>query len=134
MAEFVGLAASVSGLLEIASKITQLSYTYVCDVRNAPKTQKQYLQEVSAFTDTLFRTEQAIQEAEATGLVPARPASLSDDVLQDCHMTLCSLQMDLEKQLNRLLWPFQERELRKHINGLRRFRDIFTNFLPANIL
>lgn len=134
MAEFVGLAASVSGLLEITSKITQLSYIYVCDIRNASKTQKQYLQEVSAFTDTLFRAEQAIQEAEATGLVPARPASLNDDVLQDCHMTLSSLQMDLEKQLNRFLWPFQERELRKHINSLRRFRDIFVNFLSANIL
>lgn len=134
MAEIIGLAASVAGLLEIASKITQLSYTYMRDVRNAPKAQKQYLQEVSAFTDTLFRTEQAIQEAEATKLVPARPATLSNDVLKDCHMTLFSLKMDLEKQLNRFMWPFQERELKKHIDSLRRFRDIFAHFLSANIL
>jgi hypothetical protein len=33
-----------------------------------PKTQKLYLQEVSALTDVLFRVEKAIQEAESTGL------------------------------------------------------------------
>ena len=83
------------------------------DIKNAPKTQKQYLQEISAFTDVLFRAEQAIQEAEATGLLPARPTSLDDNVLKECQRTLSTLHLDLEKRLRRLLWPFQEKELKE---------------------
>lgn len=134
MAEVVGLAASIASLLQIAGQITQLSYSYVSDIKSAPKTQKQYLQEVSAFTDILFRAEQAIQDAEATGLLPSRPASLNDDVLKDCHKNLSALHLDLEKRLRRLLWPFQEKELKKHIDILHRFRAIFADFLSTNIL
>ena len=134
MAEAIGLAASVTSLVEIASKITQLSYKYVRDVKNAAKTQRQYLQEVSAFTDTLFRVEQAIQDTGSSTILPAHPNSLSTDVLKDCHITLKSLQSDLQKRVRRILWPLQEKELRKHIDSLGRFRDIFTNYLAANVL
>lgn len=134
MAEAIGLAASIASILQIAAQITQLSYSYVSDVKNAPKTQKQYLQELSAFTDVLFRAEQAIQEAEATGLLPSRPTSLNDEVLRDCRKNLSALHLDLEKRLRRLLWPFQEKELKKYIDVLHRFRAIFADFLSTNIL
>ena len=134
MAEIVGLVASITNLTEIAIKITGLSYTYFNDVKNGPKIQKQYLQEVSAFTDILFRASQALDEAEATKLLPSRPRSLSDDILRDCHNTLSSLQNDLERRINKLLWPFHEKEFKKHIESLRRFRGIFDTFISANIL
>src|SRR5262249_55322371 len=113
---------------------TQLSYSYMCDIKNAPKIQKQYLQEISAFTDVLFRAEQALQEAESTGLLPARPTSLDDNVLKECQITLSTLHLDLEKRLRKVLWPFREKELRKHIDTLHNFRSIFADFLSSNIL
>ena len=134
MAEAIGLAASVASLVEIASKVTQLSYKYVRDVKNAAKTQKQYLQEVSAFTDTLFRVEQALQDTESSTLLPAHPESLGIDVLRECHTALKSLQSDLQKRVRRMLWPLQEKEFRKHIDNLKRYRDIFTNYLAANVV
>jgi hypothetical protein len=134
MAEVLGLAASVASLVQIAGQITRLSYSYASDIKNASKTQKQYLQEVSAFTDVLFRAEDAIQEVETSGLAQPRPASLSDSVIDDCRNQLSSIQVKLEKNLRSYVWPFQERELRKHINTLHRFRGIFADFVSANIL
>ncbi|OQE43227.1 hypothetical protein PENCOP_c003G01261 [Penicillium coprophilum] len=89
MAEVVGLLASIGGLVQIAGQITKLSYSYVSDIKSAPKTQKLYLQEVSALTDVLFRAEKAIREAETTGLeLPSWPSSLNNEALQDCRRQL----------------------------------------------
>ena len=134
MAEVIGLAASVAGLLQLAGQVVKLSYAYVSDVRNAPKFQKLYLQEVSAFMDVLFRAEQAILDAESTGHAAARPTSLTSAVIQDCHAELSKLQLELEKQTRRLLWPFQEKELKKSIEILGRFRTIFADYVSATVL
>ncbi|CAG7976735.1 unnamed protein product [Penicillium nalgiovense] len=135
MAEVVGLVASIAGLVQIAGQITKLSYSYVSDIKSAPKTQKLYLQEVSALTDVLFRVEKAIQEAESTGLkLPLCPSSLNEEALQECRRHLSVLHLDLDKRLRRLVWPFQEKEIKKYIDLLHRYRSVFADFLSTNIM
>jgi hypothetical protein len=134
MAELVGLVASITTLVQVASQIAQLSYAYVSDVRNASKVQKRYLQEVSAFMDVLLRAEQAVIDLEATGCIPPRPASMSDTVIQECHTQLHTLQSELEKRTQRLLWPFQSKDLEKSIEILSRFRSAFADFISATSL
>jgi hypothetical protein len=121
MAEAVGHAFSIAQLVVIAVKITQHSYSYVPDVRNAPRSQKTYLQEVSALTDVLFRLEQALQDSEAAGTVNAHPVPLSDKAISECHQRLAFQRSKLEKHINRLVWPFQDRELKKAIDDLPAF-------------
>jgi Fungal N-terminal domain of STAND proteins len=133
MAEAVGLASGIAQLVVIAVQITQLSYGYVSDVRNASRTQKTYLQEVSALTDVLFRLEEAIQESEAAGALDNRPQSLSHKALSECHQQLALQRSKLEKHIARLIWPFQDRELKKAIDDLHRFRSIFADYITANI-
>jgi Fungal N-terminal domain of STAND proteins len=133
MAEAIGLASGIAQLVTIAVQITQLSYSYVSDVINAPRAQKTYLQEVSALTDVLFRLEQALQDSEAPGAVDARPGSLSDKVISECHQQLALQRAKLEKHIHRLVWPFQDRELKKAIDDLHRFRGIFADYAIANI-
>ncbi|MBZ6375858.1 MAG: hypothetical protein LBE67_12900 [Kocuria palustris] len=135
MAEVVGLVASIAGLVQIAGQITKLSYSYVSDIKSAPKTQKLYLQEVSALTDVLFRVEKAIQEAESTGLeLPLCPSSLNEEILQECRRHLSVLHLDLDKRLRRLGWPFQEKDVKKYIDLLHRYRSIFADFLSTSIM
>ncbi|KAJ5522431.1 hypothetical protein N7527_006546 [Penicillium freii] len=135
MAELVGLVASIAGLVQIAGQITKLSYSYVSDIKSAPKTQKLYLQEVSALTDVLFRVEKVIQEAESTDLEqPSWPSSLNADALQECRRHLSALHLDLDKRLRRLVWPFQEKEVKKYIELLHRYRSLFSDFLSTNIM
>ncbi|KAE8555567.1 hypothetical protein TMatcc_002826 [Talaromyces marneffei ATCC 18224] len=64
MAEVLGLLSSIATLVELSAKIAGLSYSYAREVKNAPKTQKQYLQEVSALIEVLYRVEQAVAESE----------------------------------------------------------------------
>lgn len=130
MAEAIGVVSGIAQLVAIAVQITQLSYSYVSDVINAPRAQKTYLQEVSALTDVLFRLEQVIQDSEA---VTSRPGSLSDKVVSECHEQLALQRTKLEKHIHRLAWPFQDRELKKAIDDLHRFRGIFADYIVANI-
>ncbi|KAK6209986.1 hypothetical protein QIS74_11570 [Colletotrichum tabaci] len=51
MAEAVGLASGIAGLVTIAMKISKLSYDYMSTVKSAHETQKQYLREVTGLTD-----------------------------------------------------------------------------------
>ncbi|KAF2111928.1 ankyrin repeat-containing domain protein [Lophiotrema nucula] len=134
MAEAIGLAASLTTLLALAGQVAQLSYAYVSDVRNAPKIQKMYLQEISAFMEVLFRAEQATTDSEATGIIGSRPSSLSESFLKDCYSQLSALQSDLEKRQRRLLWPLQAKEFKKSIQVLSAFRSVFIDFVSANNL
>lgn len=134
MAEAIGVASSIAGLVALVAQITQLSYSYVVGVKNAPRTQKRYIQEISAFMDVLLRADQVSQDAEELGLVPKRPTSLSECAINDCIELLSSLKSTLERNSRRLLWPILEKELRSHIEGLERFRLIFSDFVSANIL
>ncbi len=133
MAEAIGVASGIAQLVAVAVQITQLSYSYVSDVINAPRSQKAYLQEVSALTDVLFRLEQALQDSEAAGVVDARPGSLSDKVISECHKELTFQRSKLERHTNRLFWPFQDRELKKAVDDLHRFRGMFSDYIVAAI-
>jgi hypothetical protein len=135
MAEAIGVASSIAGLVALAAQIAKLSYGYVQGVKNAPRTQKRYLQEVSAFMDVLLRLEESCQDAEVLSLAVARPASLSPSAIEECRAELKALQNLLERCFSaRLLWPLYEKDLKCHIDGLHRFRLLFSDFLSANIL
>lgn len=129
MAEVLGLLSSIATLVELSAKIAGLSYSYAREVKNAPKTQKQYLQEVSALIEVLYRVEQAVAESE-TGSA----SSLNEDALMDCYKELSRLYFELERRKSRFLRPFQDRELKPHIDMLQKFRALFTDYLSSCIL
>ncbi|KAJ6461143.1 hypothetical protein C8R47DRAFT_993693 [Mycena vitilis] len=142
MAEFIGFLSSVAGLVALASQITQISYGYVSDVRDARRARGQYFTELSAFTDVLLLAEKAAIDAESHHLLSPRPATLSIAVLEDCHNQLVSLHQELRGDgrggLNRLksalVWPLEEKQLKKHVDMLHRFRSIFADYVAASTL
>ncbi|KAL2815214.1 ankyrin repeat-containing domain protein [Aspergillus cavernicola] len=134
MAEAIGLAVNIAAILQLATEVAQLSYNYARDVKNAPKTQKHYLQQVSSLIEVLFRVDHAIQDAETTGLLPERPSSLSDNALMDCYKALSGLQFDLQKRRSRILQPFHEREWKAHVEMIHKYRELFADFLASCIL
>jgi hypothetical protein len=128
MAEAIGLAAAIAGLLTLIGQVTKLSYTFLSDIRGASKSQKLYLQEVSALTEVLLRIEQSL-EVQEMGVV--RP-SISTKALQDCQELLGSLKRSLEKAMesssrieklkSSITWPFDENEVKKLVERLHRYR------------
>ncbi|CAH0042647.1 unnamed protein product [Clonostachys rhizophaga] len=132
MAEALGLASGIAGLLSLAIEVTKLSYRYIHDVRSAKSTQKQYLREIAALTEVLLRIEEAAQAIEAQGT----PATLllTNDAIQGCESELQQLRAQLEKPLPGLLWPFKDKAITSHIEELHRFRSIFSSSLSAQTL
>jgi hypothetical protein len=128
MAEAIGLASAIAGLLTLIGQVTKLSYTFLSDIRSASKSQKLYLQEVSALTEVLLRIEQSLEVQE---LDVVRP-SISTKALQDCQELLGSLKTSLEKvtesssRIEKLKssvkWPFDENEVKKLVGMLHRYR------------
>ena len=129
MAEVIGFASAVAGLVTLVGQVTKLSYIFLSDIRGASKSQKLYLQEISALTEVLLRIEQAheIQELDAS-----RTFSISTKALQDCHELLGSLKTSLEKATesssrfeklkSSLKWPFEEKEVKRLVEMLHRYR------------
>ncbi|KAJ5716625.1 ankyrin repeat-containing protein [Penicillium malachiteum] len=134
MAEVLGVAVNIAAVVQLAAQIVKLSYSYVRDVKNAPKLQKQYLQEVSGLMDVLFRVEQVLMDAESLEFLPARPKCLSEEGLKECHAALLNLQVELLKRKSRLTRPFQDREIRPQIDMLHKFRENFSTYLSSCIL
>jgi hypothetical protein len=145
MAELVGFASAVAGLVTLAGQITSISYGYLSDVRDAKRTRSQYLTELSALTDALLHAENAAINAEQCGPLAPRPSSLSADVLDDCRNHLILLKDKLEaptanssRGLTRLksslTWPLEEQQMKKHIEMLHRFRSIFADYVSASTL
>lgn len=133
MAEVLGLASAVAQLVGVTVELTKLSYSYLYDVRNASKSRKSYLREVSALTDVLLRLETSLQDSTALEYPHnVRSDSLSRSVISDCHEQLTLHRSKLEKNVNKLLWPFQEKELKKAIESLHRFREIFSDYIAAD--
>ncbi|KAJ5722129.1 hypothetical protein N7488_000164 [Penicillium malachiteum] len=132
--EALGLVANIAAVIQITAQVTQLSYSYFREVKNAPKIQKQYLQEASALMEVLFRVETVIVETESTGLLPPRPASLDDEALMRCYEEISRLYYELQKRKSRILRPFQNKELRPHIDMLQQFRENLSEYLSACIL
>ena len=129
MAEALGIASAVVGLVTLVAQVTKLSYTFFSDIRNASKSQKLYLQEISALTEVLLRLEQALELQERVAL---RRSSILKEALQDCQELLSSLKTSLEKTTksssriekvkSSLTWPFDEKEVKRLVEKFHRYR------------
>jgi hypothetical protein len=129
MAEIIGLASAVAGLVTLVGQVTTLSYIFLSDIRGASKSQKRYLQEISALTEILLRMEQALEVQE---LGAVRPSSIPNNAFQDCQELLRSVKTSLENatesssRIDRLKsslkWPFDEKEVKKLVDMLHRHR------------
>ncbi|KAJ7111396.1 ankyrin repeat-containing domain protein [Mycena epipterygia] len=141
MAEVVGFVSSIAGLVALAGQITKISYGYLSDMRDAKRTRGQYLTELSAFTDALLHAEKAAVDAEKLGPLAPRPASLSAKLLDDCRDQLDLLRQNLKgpaadssglaRLKSTLVWPLEEKQTKKHIDMLHRFRGIFADYVSA---
>ena len=125
----IGVASGITALITIVAQITRLSYNYAVDVRSAARVQKTYFQEVKALKDVLDRLLQALDDS-----AQPRPESLSDSPVDECREQLESQKLRLEKGVKKLVWPFQERDIRQTIDNITRFRSILADCTIALVL
>ncbi|RXW25640.1 hypothetical protein EST38_g228 [Candolleomyces aberdarensis] len=141
MAEAIGTASAIAGLLTLAGQIAKFSYTYLSDFQNASKTQRSYLLEISALSDVLLQVESILESEDRTFL--SSVASQLSGMVEKCRKELEDLKNELEtrvvKEYGRLkrfqsdvIWPFKEKEIKSHIDSIHRFRNLIANIISLN--
>ncbi|KAG8525700.1 uncharacterized protein KY384_000460 [Bacidia gigantensis] len=141
MAEALAVSSAIASLVTIVGQVSKLSYGFLSDVRNASKSQKMFLREVSALTEVFLRMEGAL-DVEQLDLL--RPSSGLRTALEDCQGLLLSLRRSLEKATeaesrvarfkSSVRWPFDEKEVKGTVERLRRYRDVMVASMATDTL
>ena len=134
MAEAVGLAASIGGLVGIASKVSVLCYNYFSEVMNAQEDIQQLVSEISSLAKLL---EPLSTPAQASKISRTSDSDSIMQLVQQCKEMLERVQGELELQRQRnklsdriaqklrmtsLKWPFKKEETQKGIQQIERLK------------
>ena len=129
MAEVLAISSAIASLVTLVGQVSKLSYGFLSDIRNAPKSQKIFLRETSALTEVFLRMESALDVEELATLKPSSKLSMC---LEDCSDLLLTLKASLEKATesegriarlkSSMKWPFSEKEVKNAVERLRRHR------------
>jgi hypothetical protein len=139
MAEALGIASGVAGLLSLAIEMTKLSYTYIASVRGAPKSLTAYIRELATLTSVLLQLENLIQARRLNG----QNSQILSKALNDCKQEVEHLRAKLERKLSHgrfmanvaaLVWPLSQSELLDKVNMLHRYNGLFSSALQADNL
>ncbi|RXW17995.1 hypothetical protein EST38_g7853 [Candolleomyces aberdarensis] len=141
MAEAIGTASAIAGLLTLAGQIAKFSYTYLSDFQNATKSQRSYLLEISALSDVLLQVESILENEDRTFL--SSVASQLSAMVEKCRKELEDLKNELETRVVKeygkfkrfqsdVVWPFKEKEIKSHIDSVHRFRNLIANIISLN--
>ena len=135
MAEAVGLAASIGGLVVIASKVSMLCYNYFSDVMDAREDIQQLVSEISSLANLL---EPLSTPAQASKIFRTSDSDSILQLVQQCKEMLEKLQGELELQrqpnklsdriaqklrMTSLRWPFKKEDTRKGIQQIERLKS-----------
>jgi ankyrin repeat domain-containing protein 50 len=136
MAEVLGGAASVAGLLGLTITTIQLSHAYSSSVKGSAKAIKAYLSELELLKTVL----QEFQKLEEDDDNSKYLSSLDASQFHACRKELERLRAKLEqrshgsslsKSFSRFTWPFSEKEIVDAVKALDRFRSCFDSILSA---
>ncbi|KAH7363690.1 hypothetical protein BKA66DRAFT_552081 [Pyrenochaeta sp. MPI-SDFR-AT-0127] len=128
MAEPFSIASGIAGIITLSSAVVTAGYKYFSSVRSAPNDLKDLIREIASL-NTLASQLVAYSLSPDADPQLALNALIDLDVLQDCEMTILSVQKHLEScelswQKNtakKLLWPMKREDIvkgREHINRL----------------
>lgn len=141
MAELLALPSAIASLVTLVGQVSKLSYDFFSDVRNGTKSQKMFLQEVSALTQVFLQMEDAFDLQPSVAL---RPSSQLRSTLADSQDLLSQLKQSLVKATegesacsrikSSMRWPFNEKEVKSTVERLRRHRCLLCVHFKIRLL
>ena len=138
MAEAVGLAASIGGLVGIASQVCKLCHNYYSEVMNAQADIQQFVSEISSLAGLL---EPLSTPAQANKISPVSDSVPIWQLVHQCKEMLEKFQGELELQrqpkklsdsiaqkfqMTSLKWPFKKEDTQKGIQQTERLKSTVT--------
>ena len=138
MAEVLGIASGIAGLLSLTIEVFGISYKYVNGVRDASSSARRFLKELEALHQVLLSVEQS---AEQTGqeeiFGDTRSSFLSLDKCNEYVVLLEKVRDKLQRRQSRnkmkaLTWPFSEKETLALTESLHRHLEIYSTALAVD--
>lgn len=129
MAEAIGVAASIAGLVQVIATVYGLIHTYAGGVNRADKDRQELLEELKTLSLLVVHLQDEVRENWEGS--PALQALCSrDGVLQGCALE-CAVELKrLEDRfkhknrfLSRLKWPLQAGETKEYVEKIERFKS-----------
>jgi Fungal N-terminal domain of STAND proteins len=128
MVEPLSIAASIAGLIGLASELTKTCYGYYTKVKNAPVQVQDVINEIKLLRRALSDLEDIYDRR--SGPLPALDHFLKE--LSECEDKLAAfgLKIDTEfrhphRVIKRLEWPFRGPEVRAFLADVQRYRAAF---------
>lgn len=118
MADGLSFAASIIAVIQLATKVAQLSYEYIRAVKKGPANILRLNGEIKSLTAVLYNLQ--VFEQENPGIIASWQLG---EQLQKCSLDMLSLEKKLEpkkwlpKCLARFQWHFEEREYQSTSHG-----------------
>ncbi|KAN0114628.1 Ankyrin repeat-containing domain protein [Hyaloscypha variabilis] len=142
MAEILGVASGIAGLLSLTIEVYSTSAKYISGVKNASSTINEILRELKALKTILTELDKVNEHTESEKVFQDRTSSLlSIEDAEEYRDVLTRLQVKLLKQasqtglslkLRNFAWPFSEEKTRNMVDTLRRHIGIFTQALTID--
>ena len=126
------MAASVAGLIGLTLKVSRTIGSYCKSVKNAPKDMQQIAQELASMQDTLGQLDELLrsQQLKAKYFNQSSVLATALTVCSDSTKRILSKMQTLEvggldRVWEKLKWPFNEKEMQKTFDTLRRCAATF---------
>lgn len=144
MAEALGIASGVAGLVSLTITVYGITYEYVSAVRGASSVVLRFLQEVQYMRTVLEKIEQMTKGLDDREVFGDGGSCLFSIQETDKYFELLeSLRLDLEarrgdhsfrRKIKTLTWPFSEKKTMGHLESLHRYLEIYKTALALDSL
>ena len=144
MAEALGVASGVAGLMSLTIEVFQISYDYINKVHNASNTLQRFLRELEDLKVVLIKIDQMAKNMNDRKIFGDDPSCLLSikesseylDLLGTVRYKLekRSVEGSLRQKLKALTWPFSEDKTLGLIEALHRHLEIYKTALALDNL
>ncbi|KIX00054.1 uncharacterized protein Z518_10981 [Rhinocladiella mackenziei CBS 650.93] len=129
MAELIGVASGIAGLVNLTLTVSQVSYEYMQKVRNAPRSTSRYLQEVLALSAALLRVQETLSLPGVESTFSSDKDLLPKSLIAECRKELETT--NFTSKVHAFAWPFEEKETKEIVEKLARWSNIFNSIVTT---
>ena len=143
MAEVLGIASGIAGLISLTIEVFGITYKYVHGVRDASSSVRQFLMELEHLQKVLLRVDQVAKETDerevfgdaGSCLLSIKESNEYIGLLQNIRDKLQQRQTpsSSRNKLKALTWPFSEKDTLALTNSLHRHLEIYNIALTVDV-
>lgn len=137
MADVLGIAASIAGLMTIADSIVRKAFKFIKDVKEAEKSAERLVEEVNNLSGVLHSLNNVVERLEEDG--GSLDPSAQIHCIESCYKTLKKIQDYLDEAIPRtplsrgekLKWPLKKARTKELLHEIERHKATMSLAMSA---